>query len=117
MKTKGLTREELHSMCTEQLAQRVKLGDVLSTPRVVDHTATFRKRADVAAAAAQLRDSGYTVRVSRRGFGTYLLEATTTTDVEWETVDEFVEQVYQVVAAHRGVYDGWGGSVVLRSEK
>lgn len=117
MKTKGLGREELHSMCTEQLAQRVKLGDVLSTPREVDHTAYFRKRADVSAAAGELSRAGYKVNVSRRGFGTYLLEASETTDVEWETVDEFVEQVYQIVAANRGVYDGWGGSVVLRSER
>lgn len=116
MKIKGFSREELHSMCSEQLAQRVKLGDVLSTPRVVDHTAHFRKKSDAVAASEELSHAGYTVRLSRRGFGTYLLEATETTDIEWETVDDFVQRVYQVVEAHRGVYDGWGGSVILRTE-
>jgi hypothetical protein len=116
MKTKQITREELHSMCTEQIAQRVKMGDVLSSPREVDHTAYFRKRSDASAAAAELSRAGFAVNVHRRGFGAYLLEATATTDVEWETVDEFVDRVYQIVCANRGLYDGWGGSVVLRSE-
>lgn len=115
MKVRKRDLDELHSMCTEQLAQRVKMGDQLGTPREVDHTAFFRKRADAAAAASDLSRSGFTVHVSRRGFGTYLVEASATTDVEWDTVDEFVDDVFEIVSRHNGVYDGWGGGVVLRS--
>lgn len=115
MKLRKRNRDELHSMCTEQLAQRVKLGDQLATPREVDHTAFFGKRGDAKAAAEELSRSGFTVHVSRRGFGTYLVEASATTDVEWDTVDEFVDDVFEIVNRHNGVYDGWGGGVVLRS--
>ncbi len=116
MKLRKQSRAEVHSMCTEQLTQRVKMGDVLSSPREVDHTAYFRKRSDAATAAAELSRDGFVVRVARRGLGAFLLEASATTDVEWDTVDSFVDRVYELVTRHNGVYDGWGGGIVLRSE-
>ena len=52
MKVRKQSRAEVHSMCTEQLTQRIKMGDVLSSPREVDHTAYFRKRSDAASPAS-----------------------------------------------------------------
>lgn len=114
MKHQQQPLELLHSMCSEQLSQRVKMGDHLEVPRDVDHTAYFAKRTDADAAAAELSAKGFSVSVTRRGFGSFALSAHITTDVEWETVDDFVPTMYALIMSHRGVYDGWGGAVVLK---
>lgn len=114
MKRQQRTLELLHSMCSEQLSQRVKLGDQLDVPRDIDHTAYFFTRADAAAAAAELTAAGYVVTFSRKGFGGWLLEAHITTDIEWETVEAFMPELFELIVRSRGIYDGWGGPVVLK---
>jgi regulator of RNase E activity RraB len=99
---------------TEQVVQRVKMGDQLERAREIDHTAFFPKRAQAEAAAAELSEDGFRVSVSRRGLGTFVMEAHTESDVEEETVDEFVKNIYELVERHGGIYDGWGGPVVLK---
>ena len=117
MKHQQQSLELLHSMCSEQLSQRVKMGDHLEVPREVDHTAYFAKRVDAQAAADDLSKQGFKVSVSRRGFGSFALEAHITTDVEWDTVDNFVPKMFDLITSHHGVYDGWGGSVVLKDRE
>jgi hypothetical protein len=114
MKHTQQSLELLHSMCSEQLSQRVKMGDHLDVPREVDHVAFFAKRADADAAAGELATKGFRVSVARRGFNSFALEAAIDTDVEWDTVDEFVPQMFDLITRHHGVYDGWGGDVVLK---
>jgi len=109
--------EAHHSMDVEQVSQRVKMGDQLSVAREIDHTAYFHSRTDAAAAAAELREAGYRVDLSRRGFGSILLEAHTLSDVEWETVEAFMPTMYKLIDKHHGVYDGWGGDVVLKGRE
>jgi len=117
MKHEQRSLELRHSMCSEQLSQRVKMGDHLEVPREVDHTAYFAKRANAESAAAELAAQGYSVAVSRKGFGSFALEAHIDSDVEWETVDEFVPRMFDLITKHHGVYDGWGGTVVLRERE
>jgi regulator of RNase E activity RraB len=105
------------SVDTEQTSQRVKLGDRLEAPREIDHSAYFRKRTDAEAAAAELCDDGFRTSISRHGFGAFALEARTESDVEPDTVDAFVERIYDVVERHGGIYDGWGGPVVLKARE
>lgn len=114
MKRQQQSLELLHSMCSEQLSQRVKMGDHLEVPREVDHAAYFAKRNDADAAARELTEQGFRVSVTRRGFASFALEAHITTDVEWDTVDAFVPRMYDLITRHRGVYDGWGGGVILK---
>ncbi len=117
MKHQQQSLELLRSMCSEQLTQRIKMGDHLDVPRDVDHTAYFFKRTDAAAAAAELTAAGFRVSLARQGFGKVRLEATVDSDVEWETVDQFVPKMYDLITRHHGIYDGWGGSVVLKGDK
>jgi regulator of RNase E activity RraB len=99
---------------TEQVVQRVKMGDQLDRVRQIDHTALFPKRAQAEAAAAELAEDGFRVDISRRGFGTFVMEAHTESDVEEETIDGFVKRIYELVERHGGVYDGWDGPIVLK---
>jgi regulator of RNase E activity RraB len=114
MKVRRQSLDSLLSMNSEQTSQRVKLGDQLEAPREIEHFAYFAKRAAAESAAAELADDGMRTTISRRGFGTFALEAHTESDVELETADAFVERMYTLIDKHGGVYDGWGGPVVLK---
>ena len=113
MKAVKHSLEYHRAMDTEQVCQRIKMGDSIETPRDVDQVAYFRSRTDAAAAAEELRGAGYRVTITRRGFGTLAVEAHMLSQVDQPTVDSFVEKFYALVERHNGVYDGWGGPVVL----
>lgn len=103
-------------MNSEQSSQRIKMGDQLERPREVEHFAYFAKRAGALAAAAELDDDGFRTTIGKRGFGTYSLEARTESDVELETSDAFVERMHELIERHGGIYDGWGGPVMLKGK-
>jgi regulator of RNase E activity RraB len=109
--------DSLLSMNSEQTSQRVKLGDQLEAPREIEHFAYFHKRSGAESAAAELIEDGMRTTITRRGFGTFALEAHTESDVELETADAFVEGMFILIARHGGTYDGWGGPVVLKGTK
>ena len=117
MKIRRQSLESLLSMNSEQTSQRVKLGDQLEVPREIDHLGYFAKRAHAAAAEAELTEDGMRTSISRRGFSTFALEVDTESDVELETADAFVERMFTLIEKHGGVYDGWGGPVVLKVNK
>jgi hypothetical protein len=115
VKVEKHTLEYHRAMDSEQVAQRAKMGDQLDVAREVDQFAYFDRRAKAAAAAAELGSGGFRTSIRRKGLGTFLLEAHMQSPVEQAAVDEFVARMYDLVERHGGIYDGWGGTVVLRS--
>jgi hypothetical protein len=105
--------EHHRAMDAEQVCQRIKMGDMIETPRDVDQVAYFRSRANASAAATELREMGYRVVIARHGLATHGLEAHIFSPVDQVTVDTFVGDFYALVERHNGVYNGWGGPVVL----
>ena len=112
MKISPRSLESLLAMNSEQLSQRVKMGDHLESPRRVEHFAFFRSRTAADEAADELRALGYEVELRRKGF-TFHLEARIDSDIEPETADKFLVEMHSLIDSHGGIYDGWGGPVVL----
>ena len=113
MKHTQQSLESMRAMDAEQETQRLKLGDQLGVTRVVDHYAFFAKKADAQSAVRELTEDGFTVKLSRKAL-TWCLEAQTESDVELETVDAFVNLMFDFVQRHNGIYDGWGAPVILK---
>lgn len=102
-------------MSSEQLAQRVKMGDHLDLPREIDHFAFFKKKKDADAAATELLDNGFHVSLSRKKL-TWQLVAHTESSLEPPIVDEFVRSEFEIINRHGGIYDGWGGPIVQQHQ-
>ncbi len=102
------TLEVQRTMNREQLAQRVKMGDHLDLPREVEHAGVFSQRAWAVRAATELTGLGYRTSVARRGFKFELLVHHLST-LDDETVEHFVDEVYEVMERNHGAYSGWGG--------
>jgi hypothetical protein len=113
MKVVKHSLEHHRAMDAEQVCQRIKMGDKIEIPREVDQVAYFRSRPSATAAANELRDGGYRVAVTRHGLATLALKALILSPVDQATVDVFVGDFYALVERHNGVYNGWGGPVVL----
>lgn len=97
----------------QQLAYRRDPGDRLDVPRPIEHFAIFPRKARAVQAAAALEDVGYRTALTRwRVFRTGL-EATRPSALDEETVESFMHEVRDIVVAHGGDYDGWGGELVL----
>lgn len=109
--------EELRAMDSEQLTQRVKMGDHLEVAREVAHFAHFPRRAPADAAATELQAAGFRVSVERKGLLGAALVARTTSTIEPQIADGFVCHMYSLVESHGGNYNGWDGPVVLREAK
>src|SRR5688572_20692440 len=105
MKRTQQSLESLRAMSSEQLAQRVKMGDHLDLPRDVDHFAYFKHKKQADSAAAELLDDGYRVSMSRKKL-TWHLVAHTESTLEPSTVDSFVRSEFELINRHGGVYDG-----------
>jgi hypothetical protein len=93
-----------------QIATRRTMGDTLDTPREIDHNAYFRRKSVAQAAADDLIRLGYRATVG----GIILrwtLEAHRIEPLDSDNPARFVTEVYGIVAAHGGSYDGWGGTV------
>lgn len=104
---------QTHLTCNvEQYSQRIKMRDNVDAPREVEHFANFAAIKDARAAAAALEQLGYGVTVTRRMVFRATLRATQQATVDVETADRMVEEVFGVVAAHHGDYDGWGAPLV-----
>ncbi len=102
-----------HLTCNvEQFSQRIKMRDNVDAPREVEHFANFSAMKDARAASAALETLGYAVKVTRRMLFRGTLRAAKIATVDVETADRMVDEVFTVVAAHRGDYDGWGAPVV-----
>ena len=102
-----------HLTCNvEQFSQRIKMRDNIDEPREVEHFATFAAITEARAAGAALEQLGYGVTVTRRKLVRGALRAAKVATVDVETADRMVEEVYAVVAANRGKYDGWGAPVL-----
>lgn len=106
------TLDALLAMNSEQLAQRVKMGDHLERARMVEHFAFFGGGTQARAAAADLRDDGFEVHIHRKWF-TWHLTARTESSLEPETAEAFVMRMFDLVRRHGGDYDGWGGGLEL----
>lgn len=104
---------QTHLTCNvEQYSQRIKMRDNVDAPREVEHFANFSAIKDARAAAAALEQLGYSVTVTRRMVFRATLRATQQATVDVETADRMVEEVFGVVTAHHGDYDGWGAPLV-----
>lgn len=105
----------MRAMDAEQTAQRTKLGDRLEVAREVDHFLFFRHKSDARAASVELNDDGFTSSIERKRL-TWSVEAHTASDVELDSVDRFVEHMFDLAHRHNGVYDGWGAPVILKEQ-
>lgn len=104
---------QTHLTCNvEQYSQRIKMRDNVDAPREVEHFANFAAIRDARSAATALEHLGYSVTVTRRMVFRATLRATQQATVDVETADRMVEEVFGVVAAHHGDYDGWGAPLV-----
>jgi len=101
--------ESQRAMNSEQLAQRVKMGDHLDIARVIEHFALFTGRKEADAARAQLTAEGFATSLKRRGWSKFELRVTQSATIEAHEVDDMVCQVFNVVERNHGSYDGWGG--------
>lgn len=99
------------ALTRQQIDQRAGMGDRLEMPRLTDHSAEFTRKSSAEDAAAQLRSLGYDVTLSRRGLRKVLLEASKESAVDLDTAEAFTREVFGVISAHGGDYDGWGGPV------
>ena len=104
---------QTHLTCNvEQYSQRIKMRDNVDAPREVEHFANFAAIRDARAAGTALEQLGYSVTVTRRMVFRATLRATQQATVDVETADRMVEEVFGVVTAHHGDYDGWGAPLV-----
>ena len=104
---------QTHLTCNvEQYSQRIKMRDNVDAPREVEHFANFAAIKDARAAGAALEQLGYGVTVTRRMVFRATLRATQQATVDVETADRMVEEVFGVVDAHHGDYDGWGAPLI-----
>lgn len=104
---------QTHLTCNvEQFSQRIKMRDNVDEPRVVEHFANFAAIKDARTAGAALEQLGYRAQVDRRMLFRGTLRVTKVATVDVETADLMVEEVFAVVAAHHGDYDGWGAPVI-----
>jgi hypothetical protein len=94
----------------EQLAQRRAMSDRFELPRQVDHTAYFRSKAEANRAALTLLGMGYATAVTGSIFKS-TLEANKLERLDGVNPDRFVTEVFDVIDANGGTYDGWGGVV------
>lgn len=102
-----------HLTCNvEQFSQRIKMRDNVDEPREVEHFANFAAIKDARAAGNALDSLGYHTTVTRRMLFRGTLRAAKVATVDVETADRMVEEVFGVVAAHHGDYDGWGAPVI-----
>lgn len=102
-----------HLTCNvEQFSQRIKMRDDVDVAREVEHFANFAAIKDARAAGAALEKLGYSVNVTRRRLFRGTLRATKIATVDVETADRMVEEVFGVIAAQHGDYDGWGAPVI-----
>lgn len=104
---------QTHLTCNvEQYSQRIKMRDDVDAAREVEHFANFAAIKDARAAGTALEQLGYAAAVERRMIFRGTLRATKMATVDVETADRMVEEVFTVVTAHHGDYDGWGAPVV-----
>ncbi len=96
----------------EQFSQRIKMRDDVDRPREVEHFANFAAIKEAQHAARQLGDLGYAVTVTRRMIFRATMRATKTSTVDIEAADAMVEEVFGIVEANHGDYDGWGAPVI-----
>lgn len=104
------TYEYQLSMWSPQREQRAEMGDVLETPRPVEHYAYFSRRSHAQAAANDLIAAGFEVGRARHRFKT-VLQATRGEALGDEQVARFLREVVGIVERHGGDYDGWGATV------
>ena len=108
------TLDELLTINSEQAVQRLKMGDHVRIAREIEHFAYFHRPQAANAAAEELRGCGFRTTVSRKGFGTILLVARIESDVERDSTDAFVRELYELVERHGGFYDGYGGLIITK---
>lgn len=111
-----LQRKSLDALLTaasEQVAQRIKMGDQLDRPRPIQHFVIFPKRSDAAAWSTRAQDAGYQVHAERAGLTGTKLTVTATSALEPEQVDEFVTRMHVQITGAGGYYQGWDGPLVL----
>lgn len=113
MKPHHKSLDTLLSTSSEQLIQRIKMGDHLDRARPISHFVVFPKRELGNAWALRVRDDGYQVTTERAGFGGLKVVATTECSLEAERVDEFVTRMHVQVTGAGGYYQGWDGPLVL----
>ncbi|WP_430866890.1 ribonuclease E inhibitor RraB [Demequina aurantiaca] len=95
------------ALWTPQREQRVKLEDVLTASRPVDHFAYFRRRKHAQTAVSALEAAGFKVETSRRGLKV-ALQATRDQALGDDEVAAFLAEVIAIVEDARGEYDGFG---------
>ena len=114
MKPVRRSLDELLTINSEQAVQRLKMGDHVTVAREIEHFAYFPRMAGAKAAAEELSACDFRTTLSRQGFGTVLLVARVDSDVERDSTDAFVRELFALVERHGGFYDGYGGRIVTK---
>lgn len=95
----------------------IESGDSLTTPRPVDHYASFPTKADRAAFIKAVTDAGYEVVSEKYNkepdcetpFSVGLQRVSA---VEFDIIDEMTFELFDLAMENNGDYEGWGSPVV-----
>lgn len=103
---------ETLNLSKEQVKHRLELGDQVEQARQIDHFALFRSKNAAKACAEALTQSGFTIVQQRRRMFKFLIEFTSNSSVDMDSVNRFVPGVVRTVMENGGTYDGWSGFVI-----
>ncbi len=98
------------------ITQLQQAGDVLTTPRPVDHYANFKTAEDreafvTAAGALGFEAASRPERAADQEYP-FAVGLLRTDAVDPETVDRVTFELFELAQEHAGEYEGWGSSVV-----
>ncbi len=92
-------------------------GDTLTTPRPVDHFASFPTKADRAAFIQAAKDAGYEVISEKYNKEPdcetpFTVGLQRVSAVEFDIIDEMTFELFDLAMENNGDYEGWGAPVV-----
>jgi uncharacterized protein (TIGR01619 family) len=110
--------EDAQQIFNRQVIDRLsESGDSLETPRAVDYFANFASPEDRSAFIAEVVDKGYEVvgqkfRDEPDADLPYSVNLKRVSPIDWDTIDEYTFELFDLAREHEGEYDGWGSPVV-----
>lgn len=110
--------EDAQQIFNRQVIDRLSdSGDSLETPRAVDYFANFPSSESRSQFIAEVVAKGYEVVGQRFNNEPgaelpYTVNLQRVSPIDWDTIDEFTFELFDLAAEHEGEYDGWGSPVV-----
>ncbi|MCD7971947.1 MAG: DUF695 domain-containing protein [Candidatus Azobacteroides sp.] len=113
--------EQYQSMLNRRVIHNMeKNGDDLVTPREVDHFLYFKSDKDMGAFLAAIEDKDFKIinkgkKEDASDEYAYQLNISRTDKIDYQSIDEYVLDLWHLARENNGIYDGWG-SVIIKKE-